>query len=66
MMPTQPQNGADRRTQMAADRTVLAAERTYAAWARTGLGTLATLRPTDDPVIPSRPSRPAGVRADCS
>jgi hypothetical protein len=29
-MPTQPQDGADRRTQLAADRTVFAAERTYA------------------------------------
>ena len=26
----------------------------------------ARLRPTDAPVIPSRPSRPAGIRADCS
>jgi uncharacterized membrane protein YidH (DUF202 family) len=31
-MPTQPlQDGADRRTQLAADRTMFAAERTYAA-----------------------------------
>src|SRR3712207_4084049 len=35
------QDGADRRTQLAADRTVLAAERTYAAWVRTGLFSLA-------------------------
>src|ERR687892_461518 len=41
-MPTQPQDGADRRTQRAADRTVLAAERTYAAWVRTGLAALAS------------------------
>jgi putative membrane protein len=42
-MPTQPlQNGADRRTQLAADRTVFAAERTYAAWVRTGLAALAS------------------------
>jgi putative membrane protein len=34
-MPTQPQDGADRRTQLAADGTVFAAERTYPAWART-------------------------------
>ncbi|HYZ27121.1 MAG TPA: DUF202 domain-containing protein [Geminicoccaceae bacterium] len=41
-MPTQPQDGADRRTQRAADRTVFAAERTYAAWVRTGLAALAS------------------------
>jgi putative membrane protein len=42
-MPTQPlQNGADRRTQLAADRTVFAAERTYAPWVRTGLAALAS------------------------
>ena len=34
-MPREPlQDGADRRTQLAADRTVFAAERTYAAWVR--------------------------------
>jgi putative membrane protein len=38
----QPQDGPDRRTQLAADRTVLAAERTYAAWVRTGLAALAS------------------------
>jgi putative membrane protein len=157
-MPTQPQDGADRRAQLAADRTLFAAERTYAAWVRTGLAALASgvgakkllegviprvglwavgtvlvlfsafcfgaaiwrqvfpgpappqpdtprippallvvvngflmlvalsalirtsgsgagaatsalgprLRPNDGPVIPSRPSRPAGVPADCS
>jgi putative membrane protein len=41
-MPTQPQDGADRRTQLAADRPVFAAERTYAAWVRTGLAALAS------------------------
>ena len=42
-MPTQPlQDGADRRTQLAADRTMFAAERTYAAWVRTGLAALAS------------------------
>jgi len=44
-MPTdQPRpaaDGADRRTQLAADRTILAAERTYAAWVRTGFTALA-------------------------
>jgi putative membrane protein len=35
-------DGADRRTELAADRTVLAAERTYAAWVRTGLTALAS------------------------
>jgi hypothetical protein len=30
-MPTQPQDGADRRIQLAADRTVFAAQRTYTA-----------------------------------
>jgi putative membrane protein len=39
--PASPMDGADRRTQLAADRTVLAAERTYAAWVRTGLTGLA-------------------------
>jgi len=39
--PPQP-DGADRRTQLAADRTVFAAERTYAAWVRTGLAALAS------------------------
>ena len=65
-MPTQPQDGADRRTELAADRTVFVAERTYAARVRTGVAALARLRPTDGPVIPSRPSRPAGARVDCS
>ena len=36
------QDGADRRTQLAADRTILAAERTYGAWVRTGLIALAS------------------------
>jgi hypothetical protein len=65
-MPTQPQDGADRRTQLAADGTLFAAERTYTARLWTGLAALARLRPTNAPVIPSRPSRPAGARADCS
>jgi putative membrane protein len=37
-----PPDGADRRTELAADRTVFAAERTYAAWVRTGLASLAS------------------------
>jgi Domain of unknown function (DUF202) len=41
-MPTELQDNADRRTQLAADRTVFAAERTYAAWVRTGLAALAS------------------------
>jgi putative membrane protein len=41
-MPTQPQDGADRQAQLAADRTLFAAERTYAAWVRTGLAALAS------------------------
>ena len=42
-MPTQPlEDGADRRTQLAADRTIFAAERTYSAWVRTGLAALAS------------------------
>jgi hypothetical protein len=65
-MPTQPQDGVDRRTQLAADGTLFAAERTYAVWVWTGHGALARFRPTDGPVIRSRPSRPAGVRVDCS
>jgi putative membrane protein len=40
--PVSPQDSADRRTQLAADRTVFAAERTYAAWVRTGLAALAS------------------------
>lgn len=40
--PAQGQDGADRRTVLAADRTVFAAERTYAAWVRTGLAALAS------------------------
>jgi putative membrane protein len=35
------EEGADRRTVLAADRTIFAAERTYAAWVRTGLTALA-------------------------
>ena len=42
MEPQPPQDSADRRTQLAADRTVFAAERTYAAWVRTGLAALAS------------------------
>lgn len=38
---TPSQDGADRRTRLAANRTVFAAERTYAAWVRTGLVALA-------------------------
>ena len=37
----QAEEGADRRTVLAADRTIFAAERTYAAWVRTGLTALA-------------------------
>src|ERR671932_2767725 len=37
-----PQQGTDRRNQLAADRTIFAAERTYAAWVRTGLAALAS------------------------
>ena len=65
-MPTQPQDGADRRTELAADGTLFAAGRTNEREVRTGPAALASLRPTDGPVIRSRPSRPAGVRADCS
>jgi hypothetical protein len=65
-MPTQPPDGADRGTQLAADGTLFAAGRTYEREVRTGLAALASFRPTDGPVIPSRPSRPAGVHADCS
>jgi putative membrane protein len=42
MPAEQPQDGPDRRTELAADRTVFAAERTYAAWVRTGLAALAS------------------------
>lgn len=41
-MPQAPQDSADRRTELAADRTIFAAERTYAAWVRTGLAALAS------------------------
>lgn len=37
-----PDDSADRRTQLAADRTVFASERTFAAWVRTGLAALAS------------------------
>jgi hypothetical protein len=65
-MPTPPQDGADRRTQLAADGTLFAAKRTYEREVRTGRAALASLRPTDGPVIRWRPSRPAGARANCS
>ena len=39
--PLHEGGGADRRTELAANRTVFAAERTYAAWVRTGLVSLA-------------------------
>jgi putative membrane protein len=34
--------GAERRTELAADRTVMAAERTYASWVQLGLASLAS------------------------
>lgn len=36
-----PDEGTDRRTELAADRTIMAAERTYASWMQLGLGALA-------------------------
>jgi hypothetical protein len=43
-MPTQPQDGADRRAQLVADHTVFVAEPTDAAWVWTGIAALARLR----------------------
>ena len=51
------EDGADRRTILAANRTVFAAERTYAAWVRTALVALASgvgAKATLHDVVPER------------